>query len=383
MKPTLQSFLVFLRNSVSFFRTRWAQSTRRLWSILTYLRSRSLSRYPKERDKLLRSNKPRPVNPSPTTVICASRLPPPLTPIVGDEAPVIASPTHISIEVRQPTILTSESSPGQSHENSTGHLNTDGYFLGGSRPLSRSPGCHDELEPIDEFPPQSREGFTSSSPVTPSRTTSRSSSRISHNPVWQYAPELRTGYRPWSRRQPSEHSSCSLSNLDGAEAAAREYLPRALSPRPPSLALSVRPPSDASSVASHVHRASRPAGRVRRPSPMSNAPRRRDRSQTPTSARQSVHGAPPDVHITEPPQSESRTTASVRRGRTSVAVSFGSLPAPKPEDNLRPMLEINRYAKDKRVVVSNAINKHVCPTATTQFLRWVFSVFLLAHRVYV
>ena len=382
MELTFQTFLLLLRNLVSFFRKRWNQSTRRLWYIFAFLRSRFSSRHPKKRSEIRRNLESRPVKPSPTTVICASRFPPPLTPIIGGDTPVIASPTQFrdtpspeldaefqptpttfSFEVRQPTMLTSENSPGESHENSTGHLYADGYFLGGSRPISRSPGYHDEPEPIDEFPLQNQE-FTSNSPVTPSQSISRSSSRNSHNPTWQY-PEFHTGNRPRSRHQPSEHSFCSRSNLDGAEAAARGYLPRA---RPPSL-LSVRPPSVASSVASHVYRASRPAGRVRRPSPMSNAPRRRDRSQTPTSARQSVHGAPPDVHITEPPQSESRTTASARRGRTSVAVSFGPLPAPKPEGNLHPMLEIARYEKHEKVVVSNTVNKHVCPPATTQFPR--------------
>ena len=379
MKSTLQSFLVFLRNLVSFFRKRWTQSTGRLWYILTFLRSRSLSRHPKERDKLLRSNKPRPANPSPTTVICASRLPPPLTPIFAGDTPIIASPTPISIEVRQPTILITEDTPDESYENGAGHLHVDGSFLGGSRQFSRSSdlrGYHDEPDPTHVVLSPNREEFTSNPHATLSRTISRASSRNSYHPPSQYA-----GYGPWSQyshHQPSEDSF--RSPLNGAEAAARGFLPRALSPRPSSL-LSVRPPSVASSAVSHVYRASRPAGRVRRPSPMTNAPRRRSRSRTPTLARQNLHEVPPNAHVPESPETESQTTGSIHRDRSGVVVGFGPLPAPEPEGSLRPMLQIDRYEKHGKVIVEDAVSEHVFPPVTAQFPRWVFFGFPAVHRV--
>ena len=373
MELTLRSFLQFLKNLVSFFAKQWSQSTRRLWYIFALLRSRFSPRYPKKSEGSRRRTEPRPAKPSPTTVICASRLPhPPLTPIAGGDTPIIASPAPISIAVRQPTILNPEDIIDESYENgSAGHLGIDNYFLEESGPLSRShdsANYHREPEHIHGVLPPNPEEFTSNSPI------SRPSSWHSYRPGSHYAgyhqgnrPLSQYSYGPRSERSFHPHSSA-----NGAEAAARGYLPAALSTRPPSPSLSVRPPSIAGSVASHVYRASRPSGRVRRPSPMSNAPRRRDKSQTPSSVRQSVHEPTPDVPVIELPHPESQTTGSIRHGRNSAAVSFGPLPAPQSWGVLRPMLQIDRYERHGKVVVGEEPGRYVCPPLTTQFLRLVF-----------
>jgi hypothetical protein len=148
MGLTLRSFLLFLRNLVTFICKRWDQSTRGLWYIFALLRSRFSPRRPKKRSEIRGNHEPRPVKPSPTTVICASRLPPrsSLTPIIVGDTSDIAPPTVIPIiEVRQPTIPNSEDTD-EYHENSSHHLNADGFFLEGIPALSRSPGnsaCHD------------------------------------------------------------------------------------------------------------------------------------------------------------------------------------------------------------------------------------------------
>ena len=379
MELTLQTFLLLLRNLVTFFRKRWNQSTRRLWYIFAFLRSRFSSRHPKKRGENRRSTEFRPVKPSPTAsaVICASRMPTsgPLSPIVGGNTPVIASPTPISIQVRQPTILNSEDSPDEYHENNTGHLDVDGSFLGGSKPFSRLPdfpGYQDEPDPIHTVLPPNREELTSNPPVA--------SSRPIPGPSSYRPPSHNAGYRPWSQyshHQSEDYSFRSPLHPTGAEAAARGYIPRTPSPRPPSLAQSARPPSIAGSVVSHVYHASKRAGRVRRPSPMSNAPRLRNRSRTPASVRQGVHEAPPDVHVPEPPQPES--TGSVHRDRNSAVVGFG--PLPQPEGRLRPMIEIDRYGKHEKVTVEDKINEVICPPVTTHFPRWIFPFFPEVHQL--
>ena len=355
MELTLRSFLLFLRKLISVLRKRWDQSTRRLWYIFAFLRSRFLPPHPKKRGEIRRSLESRPEKP-PATVICASRLPPPLTPIAGGDTPIITSPTPISIQVRKPTILNSEDPDAlyETQENySNDHLGVDGYHLEGSGTISRShnsAGHHDENEYISITVPQ--EDFTSNSPVMPSLPISRPPSQYS------YRQPHHAGYHP--QRPASVYSYRSASHLNGAEAAARGYLHAPPSPRPSSPAHSLRP-SIAGSVTSQVYRASRPTTRVRVPSPMRNVSRPRGRS----SARQSVHEVPPEVPPL--PQSGSRTPVSSHPGPHSTAVSFG--PVPNPLGKLRPMTGIDRYDKHKLVVVKDVINKHVFPPITTQFVR--------------
>ena len=373
MELTLRSFLLFLRKLEFFFRRRWDQSTRglwcifsfvrscfssrrsnnsdvirrsiksrparRLWYIFAFFRSRFLSPYPRKRGEICRSVKPRPENP-PTTVICASRLPPPLTTIFGGDTPV-ASPVPISIQVRGPTAIDPEDPLYETQENDNNeHLGVDGYDLERSEPISRSHGHHDENE---YTVPQSREDFTSISPVTPSRPASRPPSQYSYRQL-QY-----TGYR-----SPSQHS----------------HRRSSVSPRRSSSVHSVRPPSITGSVISQVYRASRPTTRARVPSLMSNASRRRGRSPTPTSARHSVHEIPPEVPPL--PQSGSRTSVSTHSDPHSVAVSFG--PVPNTQGRLRPMIGIDRYEKHKSVFVEDEVKTHIFPPITTQFVRWVLAL---------
>ena len=359
---------------MSFFRKRWQRSTHRLLCLLAILRPRSPSRNPKERNEIGRNLESRSIKPSPTVaVICASRLPPPLAPIVGGDSPVIASPSPISIRVRQPTILSSEDILEESGRDNLDRLHADGYFLEGSRPVFRSPGFvsyHDDPDPIDVVPPIDREDSPSTSPVIPSRPDSRLSG-YSLRPTSQYG-GYRAGYWPESQhshRAPSERSYRSPPSLNGAESAARGYLTDRPSLRPPSPTLSARAPSFTASVASRVYRASRPTTRIRRPSPMPNAPRRGDRSCTPVSVRRSVHEIHPDIPAPELPQPESQTAGSVSCDHNSMAVSFGPLPAPPPEGKLRPMIAIDRYEKHKMVTVEDAVKNHVCPPVTTRFLR--------------
>lgn len=368
MELTLKSFLGLLRNLLSFFRTRWDYLARRLWHIFSTFRVRlsSQNQNPKKRDDIRRIQY-RPAKPSRTTVICASQLPPPLTPIVGEDSPVIASPSPVSIQVRQPTILPPEDILEESQEGNADNLDVDGYFRGGSRSITRSPdfaGYHDEPSPIHVVLPLNREESTSTSPVTPSRPNSISSYR----PASQYS-GFRSEWSPYSHRPPSEHSYRSPSNLNGAESAARGYLPERPSPRPSSPAPSVRAPSVAGSVTSRVYRASRLKTRVRMPSPMANAPHRGDRPSSPASVRPSVPETHPDVPVPELPQPESQTTGSAHRGRNSVTVSFGPLPALPPMGKLRPAIGIDRYQKQKQVIIEDVDRDHVCLPVTTEFSR--------------
>ena len=340
MELTLRSFLLLLRKLVSFFRKRWDQSTRGLWYIFAFLRSRYSSQQEKKGDKIRRNLEPRPPNP-PTTVICASRLPPSLTPIAGGDTPVITSPTPIPINIRKPTILDHEDPLYEAQENySTDHLGVDNYYLEGSGTISRShnPASHrNEREYTRIILSPGQEDSSSNSPVIPSLPASR--------PPSQYA-----GYRPpsqYSYRPPSEHSYRSAPHLNGAESAARGYLHGP--PRPPSPTLSVRAPSVAGSV---THRPSRPTTRVRIPS-LRNTSRRRGGSSTPASARQSIYEGPPEA----PPLPQAE----------SIGPHYG--PAPNPKGRLRPMIGINRYENHRKVVIKDAIEQYTCPPVTTQFVR--------------
>ena len=351
---TLRSFLLFLRKLVSFFRQRWDQSIRsRPWYILAFLRSRYSSRKPKRGDGIRRNVESRPANP-PTTIICASRLPPgslpPIAggdtpfvasppPIVASPTPTVASPTPIPINVRGATILDHEDPPDETQENySTDHLGVDNYFLEGSGIISRShspPGHREKHEHAPLILSPGQGDLTSNSPAIPSQPASR-------------PPSQHAGYRPpsqYSYRPPSESSYRSAPPLSGTESAARGYVHGA--PRPSSPTLSAHPPSVAGSVTSQAYRASRPPTRVPRPS-LRNTSRRRAGSSTPASARQSIHEGPPEV----PPLSQT---------------GFG--PAPNQRGILRPMIGIDRYEKHKKVVIDDDIKVHVCPPVTTEFKR--------------
>ena len=368
MELTLRSFLLFLRKLVSFFRQRWDQSTRRPWYILAFLRSRYSSQKPKKGDRIRRNVESRPANP-PTTVICASRLPPgslsPIasgdtpvvaspTPIVASPTPTIASPTPIPINVRGATILDHEDPPREAQENSsTDHLGVDNYFLEGSGTISRldsSPGHREKYEHLSS----GQGDLTSNSPTILSRPASRPPSRHAG-----YRPSSQHSYRPpsqYSYRPPSESSYRSASHLSGAESAGRGYIhgpPRSSSPT-----LSAHPPSIAGSATSQVYYASRPTTRARRPS-LGNTSRRRAGSSTPASARQSIHERPPEV----PPLSQAEFE-----------------PAPNPKGRLRPMVGIDRYETHMKVVIEDVINVHTCPPVTTDFKRWVLR-FSAEHHV--
>jgi hypothetical protein len=229
MELTLRSFLLFLRKLVSFFHKRWHQSTHRLWYIFAFLRSRYSSPHPKKRDEIRRNVESRPANP-PTTVICASRLPPPrihppLTPIAGGDTPTITSPTPVSIQVRRPTILDPEDPLYETQENcSSEHLNVNGYNLEGSGSISRSRNStdQDEGEYTQVIMSPSQEDLTSYSPVAPSLPISRTTSQYS------YRQPQHVGYPPplqYPQRPASVHSYRSALHLNGAEAAARGYAP--------------------------------------------------------------------------------------------------------------------------------------------------------------
>ena len=340
MERTARSFLQLLRILVSFFRKRWDQSTRRLWCVFAFLCSRFSPRRPKE-DETRRRIEARSAMPSRSTVTCASQFPLTSTPIAGEDTTIVASPEAISIQVRRPTIRDTGDTLYQSRENrSTGHLDIDSCILEESGPISRTPGFagrRDEPEPTHVFPPTNREELTG--------PNSRPSSQFSHRPVSQY-----TGHSsvdpPGSQNthpSPSEYSHRSLSNLDGAEAAARGYLPATPSPWASSSALSARPQSAADPGISYVYRAPSPATRVRRSSPLRNVSRsvskHRTRPSTPVSA----------CH--------------------SVAASLGPSTAPPPKGRLRPMIRINRYEKHKEVVIQDVDNSHVFSPVTTEFVR--------------
>ena len=351
-------FLLFLRKLITFFHKRWDQSTRRLWYIFALIRSRVFPKSPKKRDEICRNVEPRLAKP-PTTVICASGFPPrpPLTPIAGGDTPIASpAPTSIQFQIRRPTVLDPEDTVNEAYENPSGeHLGVDGYFLQGSRPILRSlesPTYHHEPESIHVAPPLHQEGHGSHPPVIPSRPISQYSAR-SASQISVYRPQSEYSIHP-----PSVHSN--RSHLNGAEVAARGYLHA-----PPPQGRSSPTHSIAGSVSSRVYRASRPKTRVQRPTPMRNTSKRRDRSSTPASTRQSVHAPPP-----MPTRPASR--ASGHRDRPSTTVSFAPASSDPPSsdppiDSLRPMVGVNRY--EKKVVIEDIIHSHVSPPVTTEFVR--------------
>ena len=342
MESTLRSLLLFLRKFISFFHQRWAQSARRLRYVSAVVRSRISSRRPKGRSGIQPSIERRPPKPS-TTVICASQLPPSshntthgtgrapprLTPAPGGDTPT-TSPIPISIQIRHPTIPTD--AVHETHENHNHELlGVGGYFLADSGPILRAPDFptyHDEPESIHVVLPPHGEDHAPSDVVITNLPASRPLSQYSHRPDLRYS-----------------------------------------APRPPGCSsptsfVSIRPPSVAGSTTSRVYRASRPTTRVPRPSPMRGGSRRWARSSTPVSARQSMPHVPSDLLRSEP-----QATESIRHGHPSTAVSFGpALPVPQ-KDRLRPMIGIDRYEKQKAVVIEDEVHRHVSPPVTTRFGR--------------
>jgi hypothetical protein len=66
---------------------------------------------------------------------------------------------------------------------------------------------------------------------------------------------------------------------------------------------------------------------------------------------------------------EPRTPESINSSCPSTAISFGpALPAPS-KDRLRPMIGIDRYGKQKAIVVEDTVHRHVFPPVTTRFVR--------------
>ena len=204
MELTLRSFLLLLRRLVSFLHRRWDQSTRWLWYILSFVRSRSSSRHPKG-DATRRSTEPRPASPPPA-VICASRLP-------RDDSgtPAITSPGLISTQARQPTIPSDGGTLSYAtHEDqNTEHQGAD--FLEEGRQVSSDPAGHrDEHEHTHITVPQGRADFSSNSPVTPSRPASqrlsqhsdRQPHRAEYPPQSQYSQPPPSTYRPNDRLRP-------------------------------------------------------------------------------------------------------------------------------------------------------------------------------------
>ena len=105
------------------------------------------------------------------------------------------------------------------------------------------------------------------------------------------------------------------------------------------------------------------------PSPTCSTPKpviQARRSSTPASVLQNAHNAPPGLL-----QPESRASAPIHSDCHSAAVSFGpALPTLESGDRLRPMIEIDRYEKQKQKrIVFNVINPCVFPPVTTQFVR--------------
>ncbi|KAF9791947.1 hypothetical protein BJ322DRAFT_1026338 [Thelephora terrestris] len=270
MRLTLRSFLLFLRELVLLFRKRWHHMARRLWYILGDLRARFSSRNPERRDKIRPSVERRPAKSSPTTVICASRLPPTATPIAGGDTSTIVVCTATVNDIIQ-----------ESHENNSAHnLDVNTY--------------------------QNREGSISGSSATISPNNSRPPSQNSYRPA-PILPERRLGHPPdpqCSCRPPSKSAYHSPSNLDGAEAVARGYL------EPPSSAQFAFPPSVNTSVSSCVYHTS---GRF------------------------------------SPPQPSPLTNAS------------------EPGAGLLPMIEVDRYGKNRKGKVETANRAQVLPPATTKF----------------
>ena len=299
-------------------------------------------------------------------MICASRLPPPLTLVTGGDTPLVNESPAIQIAVRRPTI---DDTRQEYHENnSTDRSDVDNYMLSESRPVSRSPDSvrhHDEPDPIEDVLSQNQEDSTLNSPATISPSNSRPPSR-SHRPASLHA-EHRLGYRPgsqYSHRSPSESARHPLPYLNGAEVAASGSLVPP-PPGPPFSTQSTRTPSVASSVSSRVYSASRPFTPLRTPYPITDAPRRRNRSSTPASTRQRVREAPPEAP--ELRQAVHHTTGSIHRDSESATASLPSS-ATLPEGKLRPMIAVARYEKHRKVKIGDASENHVLFPVTTEFV---------------
>lgn len=343
MKLVLR-FLLILRKLISIFRHRWDQSTRRLWYIFRLVRSRILFQPPKKAE-IRQTVDYRPPK-SPTTVICTSRFLPPSIPVVGGDTQ-ITSPIPISIQVPQPRTLNPEDTIYETHENySRERLGIDPE--GGSPVLgsSGSAAYWHEPEPIHAILPSHQEDHAS--PVTPPR----SPSQYSYRSASQYSIYRSLSYDP-------HHSP---PNLNGAEAAARQYLDGSQSPRCSSPVASVHPPSVKAFRASQVYRASRPISQVRRLPPMRNTLRRRVVFSTPAPTHQSIHNVPPELL-----RPESRTSGSIHRDRPGMAVDLGPVLPASPRDRLRPMIGIDRY--EKEVVIEDILHTHVSPPVTTEYVR--------------
>jgi hypothetical protein len=212
MALTLDAFLLFLRNIVSLFRKRWVQPSRVFWRIFAFLRLRLYSSDPKKAGQNRRNVGSRPAAPSLTTaVVCASQLPPALSLVTGGDTPAITSPTPMSTEVPQPTILKPDDTCYESCENNSGGCpDPRSSFRGGRNPISRSPvltGHHDEHDSICPILPTHRGDFSSTPPISTSRPDSTTPSRDSHRPEPQYTGHHAT-HHPISQysHPPSTHS---------------------------------------------------------------------------------------------------------------------------------------------------------------------------------
>ena len=367
MRLALQSLLLLLKELALLLHRRWDQMARRLWYIFGFLRSRFLPRHPERRDGICPSVKRRSTksNPSPATVICASRFPPPLTSITSGDAPLVAdeSPT-IPIAIRGPTV---DDTP-QGY-NSADHSDVGNYMLSGSSPISRSPNIAphcDEPDSIEEVSSQNRGEPTPNYSATVLPNNSRPPSR-SHRPVSPHG-EYHLGYRPgspYSHHSPSESTHHSLPYPNSAEGAASgSHLAPPL-PGPPSSVRSTRTPSIASSVSSRVYSAPRPSTPLRTPYPITDPPRRRNRSPSPASTRRRVHGSP--LGAPEPHQAVHRIAGSVYRDSHSVTASCRPSAAP-PEGKLRTILGISRHEKHRKVEIEDTNENHVLPPVTTDFV---------------
>jgi len=161
-------FLLFLRKLISFSRKLWNRSTLRLQYIFALVRSRISSQGSKKRDEIHRTAEYRPPKPL-TTVICASRLPPPS---ISTDGGGIVYETH------------------ENHGDK--NLGVDGNLLE-SRPISRSPDSvsrHHEPESIHV--------------VQPPRQEDQASPVIHSQPPSQYP------YRPVCQRSVSRPPSAHL-----------------------------------------------------------------------------------------------------------------------------------------------------------------------------
>ena len=343
MRLTLRPFLLLLRDLVLLCRKRWGQITHRLWYIFGFLRSRFLSRCSERKDEIRPSAERRSAKSSPTTVICASQLPPQLTSIAGGDTPqvVIDESPAIPIAVRRPTI---DNTPQEYHENNGADSpDVNDYKLSESEPISRSPDTaprYDEPDPIEGAFSQNREESTSNSPVTPSRNNARPPSR-SHRPASLHAEHhLGLPSEPQSSHRPLSESGYHSPPYQSS-----------------------RPPSVTSSTSSRVYRASGPFTPVRTPHPITDAPRRRNRPHTPASTRQEVHEEPLDAP-------ELREVVPQTSGFSHHDRSATARPRPSttpPGGGLRPMLGINRYEKNRKVTIEETSEIHVLPPVTTEF----------------